>query len=57
MLISKALGLKSGVVTSSNSLDHNDSDDKIMAENGTTSISPFFTAARAALAIDSPGIY
>mmetsp|Transcript_24046 Transcript_24046/g.34445 ORF Transcript_24046/g.34445 Transcript_24046/m.34445 type:complete len:200 (-) Transcript_24046:76-675(-) len=30
----KALGLKSGVVTSSNSLDHNDSDDKIMAENG-----------------------
>ena len=30
----QSLGLKSGVVTTSNSLDHNESDDVIMAENG-----------------------
>mmetsp|Transcript_24058 Transcript_24058/g.34462 ORF Transcript_24058/g.34462 Transcript_24058/m.34462 type:complete len:250 (+) Transcript_24058:24-773(+) len=29
----EALNLKSGVVTTSNSLDHNESDDKLMAEN------------------------
>ena len=37
----KALGLKSGVVTTSNSLDHTETDDAIMEENGNLN---FFSA-------------